>query len=198
MMPLVLGLLVFLGVHLLPAQPDLRDGLVARFGAGTYKIAFSLLSAIGLALIVVGYHKLQLMPGKNPQLWTPPAGMRHLAMALMLPAMILLVAAYIPSRIRDRAKHPMLAAVKLWALAHLLANGDLAGVLLFAGFLAWAVYDRISLKTRNARGPLGDAPGTARGDIAAVVVGVGLYALLVLGGHQWLIGKAILGRALVG
>ena len=110
MMPLVLGLLVFLGVHLLPAQPDLRYGLVARFGAGTYKIAFSLLSAIGLALIVVGYHKLHLMPGKNPRLWTPPAGRRHLSMALMLPAVILRVAAYTPSRTRVAAKQPVLAA----------------------------------------------------------------------------------------
>lgn len=191
MMPLALGLLIFLGVHLLPTQGDLRSGLVARFGATTYKIAFSLLSAVGLVLIVVGYHKLQLMPGKNPQLWTPPTAMRHIALALMLPAMILLAAAYIPSRIRDAVKHPMLAAVKTWALAHLLSNGDLAGVLLFGSFLAWAVFDRISLKSRSdGLGPLGAKKGSLGGDIAAVVVGTGLYAWLVLGGHMVLIGKA--------
>lgn len=191
MMPLALGLLLFLGVHLLPTQPDLRDGLVARFGATTYRIAFSLLSAVGLLLIAFGYHKLQVMPGKNPQIWTPPTGMRHVAAALMLPSLILLAAAYIPSRIRDVVRHPMLAAIKLWATAHLLANGDLGGMLLFGSFLAWAVYDRISLKTRSGgRGPLGNKTGGVGGDIAAIVVGVVLYAALILGGHMWLIGKA--------
>lgn len=190
MMLLALGIVVFLGIHLLPTQPDLRSGLVTRFGEGAYKVAFALLSFAGLALIVLGYHKLQLMPGKNPQIWVPPVGMRHLAAALMLPAMILLAAAYIPSRIRTAVKHPMLAAVKIWALAHLLANGDLAGIVLFASFLAWAVVDRISVKKRGALGPLGAAKGGLGGDLAAVLVGTVLYAVLILGGHYWLFGKA--------
>ena len=190
MMLLVLGIAVFLGIHLLPTQPDLRDGLAARLGAGTYKAAFAVLSAVGLVLIGLGYHKLQLMPGKNPQLWIPPVAMRHVAATLMLPAMILLVAAYIPSRIRTAVKHPMLAAVKLWALAHLLANGDLAGLVLFGSFLAWAIYDRISVKKRSALGPLGSAQGGLGGDVAAILVGTALYAVLILGGHYWLVGKA--------
>lgn len=190
MMLLALGIAVFLGIHLLPTQPDLRDGLIARFGAVTYKVVFAVLSAIGLVLIALGYHKLQMMPGKNPQIWAPPVAMRHIALALMLPAMILLVAAYIPSRIRTAVKHPMLAAVKLWALAHLLANGDLAGIVLFGSFLAWAVVDRISVKKRGALGPLGAAKGGVGGDVAAVVIGTALYAVLLLGGHYWLVGKA--------
>ena len=101
-------------------------------------------------LIVLGYHKLQIMPGKNPQLWNPPVWSRHLAFVLMLPSFVLLVAAYVPSRIRTAVKHPMLAAVKIWAFAHLLANGDLGSLVLFGSFLAWAVYDRISVKRRAA------------------------------------------------
>lgn len=189
MMLLALGIAVFLGVHLLPTQTELRSGLIARFGTGAYKAAFALLSAVGLALIVLGYHKLQVMPGKNPQIWTPPAAMRHVAALLLLPALILLAAAYIPSRIRTAVKHPMLAAVKLWALAHLLANGDLGGMLLFGAFLAWAIFDRISVKQRASLGPLGTATGGLGGDIAAILVGTILYVVLILGGHYWLVGK---------
>ena len=104
------GLLVFFAVHTVPMQADLRAGLVKRFGTGTYKGIFSVISAIGLALIVIGYHKINLA-GKNPQLWFPPVWARHVALVIMLPALILLVAAYVPSRIRTAAKHPMLAAI---------------------------------------------------------------------------------------
>ena len=190
MLLLALGLALFLGIHLVPTQPDLRSGLIERFGANAYKAAFSLVSLVGLVLIIAGYHKLQVMPGKNPQLWTPPTAMRHIALLLMLPAMILLAAAYIPSRIRTAVKHPMLAAIKLWALAHLLSNGDLAGVLLFGGLLAYAVIDRISVKKRAALGPLGDAKGGLTGDVAAFAVGTTLFLVLLLGGHYWLIGKS--------
>ena len=144
------------------------------------------------ALIVAGYAKLQAMPGKNPQLWYPTTGARHGALLLMWPALILLAAAYIPSNIRTRMRHPMLAAIKLWAVAHLAANGDLAGVLLFASFLAYAIYDRISVKRRAALGPLGEARGGVAGDIAAVAVGSALYAALLFGGHRLLIGKPLL------
>lgn len=190
MLILLLGIAVFIGVHLLPTEPDLRAGLVKRFGESTYKAVFSVLSLIGFAMIVLGYHKLQIMPGKNPVIWTPPVWTRHIALALMLPSMILLVAAYIPSRIRTALKHPMLVAVKLWALAHLLANGDLGGMALFASFLAYAVYDRISVRTRGAMGPLGSAEGGLGGDIAVLAIGTTLYAFLLLWGHAWLIGKA--------
>ena len=194
MMLLIVGLIAFLGLHLLPTVPELRTSLVTRLGAGTYKAAFSILSLAAFAVIVLGYHKMQLHPGKNPVLWDPPVWTRHIALGLMLPAMILLVASNVPSRIRTAVKHPMLLAVKIWALAHLLANGDLASLLLFGSFLAYAVYDRISVKARGAKGPLGDAaPKSAMNDVIVVGVGLALYAAMMLGLHQWLIGVAPLG-----
>ncbi len=190
MMVLIVGLVLFLGIHLLPTSPELRDGLRERVGANTYRAIFSVLSLAGFVIIVLGYHKLQLHPGKNPILWDPPVWTRHIAVGLMLPAMILLVASLIPSRIRTAARHPMLAAIKIWALAHLLANGDLGALLLFGSFLAFAVYDRISLKKRATAGPLGTAPPPTGylNDAIVVAVGIALYAALLFGGHQWLIG----------
>lgn len=189
MMVLVVGLILFLGVHLVPTSPELRDGLKERIGEVPYKVIFSLLSLIGFVVIVLGFHKLQLHPGKNPVLWDPPTWTRHIAVALMLPAMIFLVASVIPSRIRTAVRHPMLIAIKTWAFAHLIANGDLGALLLFGSFLAFAVYDRISVKKRGAQGPLGNAtPSSPINDVLVVVVGVALYAALLYGGHQWLIG----------
>jgi len=181
---------MFFTVHLVPANPDLRKGLVGRFGEGAYKAAFSAASLVALVLIVAGYHKLQVMPGKNPEIWSPPTGLRHVTLALMLPALILLVAAYIPSRIRTMAKHPMLAAVKIWAFAHLLANGDMGSIVLFGSFLVWAVYDRISLKSRQSFGPLGTKTGGLAGDLAAIVIGTALYVALLGGLHAMLFGVA--------
>jgi uncharacterized membrane protein len=122
-------------------------------------------------------------------LFDPPMWTRHITLALMLPAMIFLVAAQIPSRIRNAVRHPMLLAIKLWALGHLLANGDVASLLLFGSFLAYAVYDRISVKKRGALGPLGaKQPGSIINDVLVVAIGVALYAALVFGGHAWLFG----------
>ncbi|WP_045835419.1 NnrU family protein [Hyphomicrobium sp. 99] len=191
MMVLIVGLILFLGVHLLPTQPELRDGLKERIGVVPYRVLFSVLSLAGLAVIVLGYHKLQLHPGKNPILWDPPVWTRHIAVALMLPAIILLVASLIPSRIRTATRHPMLIAIKIWALAHLLANGDLGALLLFGSFLAFAVFDRISVKKRGASGPFGaKAPSSALNDVLVVALGLALYAWILLIGHQWLIGVA--------
>ncbi len=179
---LIVGLILFLGLHLLPTSPELRASLVERLGANTYKAMFSILSLIGFAVIVLGYHKMQLYPGKNPVLWDPPTWTRHIALALMLPSMILLVAANVPSRIRTAVQHPMLLAIKLWALAHLLANGDLASLLLFGSFLAYAVYDRISVKSVARLVPLGDAqPKGVMGDVIVVAIGTALYAALLYG-----------------
>lgn len=188
MLLLVLGLVVFFAVHLVPASPDLRGGLVERFGANAYKAAFSILSLLAFALIVIGYHKLQLMPGKNVVLWEAPAWTKTVAWLLMLPAMIFLVAAYVPSRIRTALKHPMLAAIKLWALAHLIANGDLASLLLFGSFLAFGIFDRISVQRRAALGPLGDRSGGVINDVLVVAIGAALYWFMLTQGHQWLMG----------
>jgi uncharacterized membrane protein len=194
MMLLVVGLALFFLVHLVPTAPELRRGLADRFGANVYRIGFSIVSLVGLVLIVMGYQKLQLMPGKNPRLWNAEGMVwtRHLALTLMLPAIILLVAAYIPSRIRTAAKHPMLAAIKIWALAHLIANGDLASLVLFGSFLAWAVFDRISVKKREALGPLGRAQGGLGGDIAVIAIGVALYAVILKWGHYYLTGVPLM------
>lgn len=189
MMLLIVGLIIFLGIHLLPTSPVIRDGLAARLGANAYKAVFSLLSLAGLVGIVLGYHKMQLNPGKNPVLFDPPEWTRHIAMALMLPSMILLVAANIPSRIRSAVRHPMLMAIKLWALAHLIANGDVASLLLFGSFLAYAVYDLISVKKRGALGPLGaKTSASVINDVLVVAIGTALYFALLYGGHAWLIG----------
>ncbi len=188
MLVMVIGLVVFFAIHLIPSNTELRNGLVVRFGDTGYKAIFSVLSLIGMALIVLGFAKLQMHPGKNPQLWVPPLWGRHVALALMLPAMIALVAAYVPSRIHTILKHPMLVAIKIWALAHLLANGDLAGLVLFGSFLAYAVYDRISVRRRGALGPLGTKTGPWFNDVVVLVLGTGLYVVLLLWAHQLLIG----------
>ena len=188
MLVMVIGLILFFAIHLVPANVELKNGLIARFGAVGYKAIFGVSSLVGLALIVLGFYKLQLHPGKNPILWDPPTWSRHLALALMLPAMIALVATYIPSHIHVILKHPMLVAIKIWALAHLLANGDLAALVLFGSFLAFAVFDRISVKKRGDLGPLGKGSGPWINDVIVVVLGVALYALIVLYLHQLVIG----------
>lgn len=192
MLLLILGLLIFFAIHAVPTSPQMRDGLVERFGATGYKIAFSVISLAGFALIVIGYHKLQLNPGKNIVLFDPPEWTRHIAFALMLPAMIFLVASQVPSRIRTAVKHPLLLATKLWALAHLLVNGDLASLLLFGSFLGFAIYDRISVKKRASLGPLGAREGAPINDLIVVGVGLALFAFLLHSGHGWLIGVPLL------
>jgi uncharacterized membrane protein len=175
---LVGGLALFFAAHLIPTRPQLRARLVARIGSGPYSGLFALVSLVALVLIVIGYGQMQGLGRENPQLWVPPPWTRHLTMLLMIPALVLLVAAYVPSRIRTALRPPMLIPVMLWALAHLLANGDLASVLLFGSFLAYGVFDLISASRRAALGPLGRAPGSAAGDAAAIVGGLALYALL--------------------
>jgi uncharacterized membrane protein len=188
MVPLVMGLALFIGIHLVSTQSDLRQGLSQRMGLGAYKGLYSLLSFAGLVLIVLGYHKVHLAPGKNPVLWTPPLWGRHVTMLLMLPVFPLLVSTYLPGRISAAIRHPMITAVKFWALAHLFVRGDAASVLLFAGLLGWAVYDRISLKRREAVGLVAVRTGPARNDIIAIVVGLAIYAVFLKWGHALLIG----------
>jgi len=192
MIVLILGILIFIGVHLVPTSPQARKGLAGQLGEAQYKIAFSIASFIGFALIIWGFGMAR-HSGANVQLWTPPTWTKHIAFALMWPAFVLLVAAYVPSHIRDKAKHPMLAAVKVWALAHLIANGDLAGIILFLSFLAWAVYYRISVKKRGALGPLGTKHGGVAQDVIVVVVGTAAWLAMLFWGHPWLIGIRLIG-----
>jgi uncharacterized membrane protein len=185
---LIVGIIVFLGVHLLPTVTDLRARLVSSLGEAGYKAAFSLLSLASLILLIYGYATAPLV-----QLWSPPAWTRWVAIVLMLPAFIFLVAAYVPGRIRARLKHPFLVAVKTWALAHLIANGDLASVILFGSFLAYAVYDRIALKYRRPSSVVGiEGPERPQNDVIAVVLGTVLYAVFLVWLHPLLIGHAVL------
>ena len=193
MLVLVIGLVIFFAIHLVPSNAAMRDGLIARFGLTGYKAIFGIVSLIGFALIVVGFAKLQMHPGKNPQLWVPPLWTRHLAVGLMWPAIIALVAAYVPSRIYTMLKHPMLVAIKIWALAHLLANGDLGALVLFGSFLAFAVYDRISVKKRHALGPIGAKTGPWYNDFIVLGLGTALYLVILLWAHQFVIGVSPLG-----
>lgn len=185
---LILGLLIFLGAHSVSiVAPGWRDAQAARLGQNTWKGVYTVVSLIGFALLVYGYGQARQSP---VVLYSPPTGLRHAALLLMLPVFPLLLAAYLPGRIKSAAKHPMLLATKLWATAHLLANGNLADVLLFGGFLAWAVADRISMKRRTQR-PLTGAPAGRFNDVIAVVGGLALYGFFVKLGHAWLIGVAL-------
>lgn len=185
---LIGGLALFILAHLVPTLPRLRAGLVGRLGDNAYRGLFSLVSAVGLVLIVVGYGHARGLGRGNPELWAPPAWAKHVVFLLMVPAIVLLVAAYVPSRIRTAVGHPMLMALMIWAFAHLLANGDLASVLLFGSFLAYAVYDRLAVVGRASPGPLGAAPGRPLYDVVAIVAGLVVYALIFFWGHAWLIG----------
>jgi uncharacterized membrane protein len=189
---MILGLVLFLGVHTLTTQRAARAAVIARLGGETpYKLLYSLVSAIGLALIVWGFARYRATGWID--VWYPPLALRHLVLLLMLPAVILVVAAYLRGRIYTMLKHPMLAGIKLWALAHLLANGDLGSIILFGSFLAWAVFDRISLKRRSDPGAPPIPVGGIGNDVIAVVIGVIIYAALAFVFHPVVIGVPVFG-----
>lgn len=189
MLVMLAGLVLFLGAHSLPMAPALRAGLQARLGTTAYRIGFTFVSVLGIILIARGFVTWKYVDGA-PLLYVPPTGLRHFALLLMLLSFISLAAMYGTSHIRKVLKHPMLVGVKLWAVAHLMANGDLADVVLFGAILAWAVADRISVKRRERAGTLKrpDFVPTVKGDIVAVAAGVIVYVLFVWKVHLWLIG----------
>ena len=186
-MPLLIaGLVLFLGIHSVAiVAPSFRARIIQRMGEGAWKGLYSLISLAGFVLICYGFGSARQAP---VVLYSPPTWLRHLALLVMLPVFPLLIAAYLPGRIKTAAKHPMLAAVKFWAFAHLLANGSLADVLLFGGFLAWAVVDRISVKRRAMPQVLRTAPPGPWNDAIAVVLGLAVYALLIGWAHVRLFG----------
>jgi len=188
---LILGLALFLGVHSVGIlAPTWRERMVARLGLMPWRGLYALISLVGFVLMVWGYGQSRIDP---VGLYAPPIWTRHLALLLLVPIFPLLLATYLPGRISATVKHPMLTAVKLWALAHLLANGNLADVVLFGTLLAWAVADRVSLKRRTMPS-VPSAPAGKANDWIALVAGLALYVAFIGGLHLWLIGVSPLGH----
>jgi uncharacterized membrane protein len=184
---LLLGLVLFLGTHSVRIfADDWRSRRIAAMGQNGWKGLYSVLSIAGFVLIVYGYAAARLEP---VVLYLPPVWTRHLASLLTIPAFILLVAAYVPgTRIKRAVGHPMVLGVKTWALAHLLANGMLADVLLFGAFLVWAVLDYIAARKRDRAAGTVYVVGPVTRDIVAVVVGLVAWAAFAMWLHRVLIG----------
>ena len=182
---LVLGLVLFLGVHSVRIVADgWRTHMRTRLGEMPWKGLCSLVSAVGLALVVWGYGLARQQP---VVLWVPPIGMRHAAALLTLIAFVLLAATYVPrNAIKARLHHPMVLGVKVWALAHLLANGTLADVVLFGSFLAWAILCFRSARRREAAPAAG--PASPLATALTVAIGLGTWAAFAVWGHAALIG----------
>jgi uncharacterized membrane protein len=182
----ILGLVIFLGAHVFVTMRDRRAVLVAKLGEWPYRGLFSLVSVLGIVLIAYGFASYRA--AGFIVVWNPPAWTRHIVVALMWPASILIAAAYIPGNIKHVLKHPLLVAVKIWAFAHLCANGDLGGMILFGAVLAWAVYDRITLKHRSDPGAPPIPVGGGKNDLIAVVVGTIIFLALGFVFHPVVIG----------
>ena len=188
---LMAGLVVFFAVHSVSIfNEPWRDRMVAKLGEWPWKGVYSLVAIFGFVLIAWGYGLARSDP---VVLYAPPMWLRHGAILLLIPVFPLLLAAYLPGRIQAATRHPMLVATKLWAVAHLLANGMLADTLLFGAFLVWAVADRISMKRRTQR-PVPGAPASKANDIIVVIGGLALYVAFALWLHTWLIGVPAIGR----
>lgn len=184
---LILGLIVFLGAHSVRiVADDWRGAQVARLGAGGWKGLHVLVSLAGFVLIVWGFEQARLDP---VVLWHPPTWTRHVAGLLTLVAFVLVAAAYVPgNHLKAAIGHPMVAGVKVWAFAHLLANGTLADVVLFGSLLAWAVIDFISARRRDRAAGVRYPPGLAARDVLAAVIGVAAWAAFAFYLHGRLFG----------
>lgn len=189
---LILGLLIFLGAHSvrIVAEPW-RAQMFSRLGQMYWKGLYSVVSVLGLVLIIWGFGQARQQP---MLLWMPPTGMRHMASLLTLIAFVLLAAAYVPGNgIKARVYHPMVLSVKVWALAHLLANGTLAHLVLFGSFLVWSVLDFSSARRRDRQGAVRYPGGTAGATGVTVAIGVGAWVLFAVWLHGWLIGVRPMG-----
>lgn len=181
---LVVGLLLFLGGHSVRiVAPSFRDAQFARLGEGPWKGLYSLVSLAGLVLLIWGY---ALARPDAALVYEPPVWMKHVNATIMLLSMLSLGISQVPAgKLKPKLKHPMVLAVLLWSVGHLLANGDMASILLFGGFLAWSVAQLGSYARRNA--PVA-APGPASNDLIGLGVGLALYLLLLFRAHEWLFG----------
>lgn len=188
---LIAGLAIFHASHLFVTKRDARAAAIERLGTNGYRVVFSIVSLAGLALIVWGFAQYRATGWID--VWYPPAFTRHIAATLMLFASIFFVATYIPSHIKTKLKHPMLTSIKTWALAHLIANGDLGSILLFGSFLAWGVMARIAAKKRGDNGPA-TAPSGYLNDVIVIVIGLALYGVLSVYFHPYVIGVPVFSR----
>lgn len=193
---LILGLVLFIGAHVFVTLRPQREALIKRIGEGPYKALFALVAIAGVVLIAWGYGLYR--ESEWIEVWRPPAWTRHVTVLLTWPAIICVTAAYIPGNIKRTLKHPMLVGIKLWAVAHLISNGDLGSIILFGSLLAWAVYDRITLKRRSDPGAPPIPVGGRRNDLIAIVVGTIFYLGLGLVFHPLVIGRAAFGTPALG
>ena len=189
---LLLGLVLFLGTHALRVYAEgWRSQQMARLGEKTFKSVYAVVSLLGFVLLCWGYDIARATP---TVLWVPPVATRHVAALLMLLASVLLVAAYVPgNHLKARMRHPMVLSVKVWALAHLLANGNLEDVILFASFLVWAVLCFRAARARDRAANLPPVVPQMRATWVAVMGGVVLYAVFLFKAHAWLVGVSPLG-----
>jgi uncharacterized membrane protein len=187
--PLVVGLLLLLGVHSVAFNEGWRDRIAAHIGKGSWVGLHSLVSLLGFLLAVRGFG---LARQSTSQLYSPPMWLHHVTFVLMMAVFPLLLAAFLPGRIRSMARHPVSLAIALWAVAHLLSNGSLADAVLFGSFLVWSMADLISMGFR-ARRAIPQAAISRWNDLAAVGIGLGIYAALLLGLHRGLFGVSPLG-----
>jgi len=187
---MILGLILFLGPHAFTMARQPRAALVARFGEGGYKGLYSLVSLLGLVLLAYGYGVYRA--DGYIVVWNPPVWTRHLSALLLLPVFPLLFSAYARGFVKARLKHPMILAVKTWALAHLLANGDLGSILLFGAFLVWAVVAFVAMRRRPEANPPAFVPNPGE-DAAAILGGLIVYGAMIFGLHRWLIGVGVFG-----
>lgn len=189
---LIAGLIVFLGVHSVRIfAEDWRTAQIAKIGPKVWKGGYALLSLLGFVLIVYGYGLARQAP---VVLYSPPAWTRHLAALLTLPAFILVTAAYVPgTRIKRAVSHPMVLGVKVWAVAHLLANGTLADLVLFGSILVWSVFNYAAAKQRDRAAGTVYTAGPASRDVRAVVIGLAVWAVFAFWLHGVLIGVRPLG-----
>ena len=193
---LIVGLVIFLGVHSVRiVADDWRTAQISKVGPRVWKGGYTVLSLIGLVLIVYGYGLARQSP---VVLYTTPAWTRHSAALLTLAAFVMIAAAYVPeTRIKARIRHPMVAGVKVWAFAHLIANGTLADVVLFGSFLAWAILNYSAALRRDRAANVGYAIGPLSRDVTAVAIGVVAWVAFTFWLHRWLIGVQPLGDRLL-
>lgn len=184
MLVLIVGLVMFLGVHFMRVIPGAREGLQARLGETRYRLFYTAVSLVGFALIIWG----KILAHPSEQIWAPPDWGRPLAFVLVPISLILIVASFAPGHIRRWLRHPMLAGVVLWSFGHLMANGELSAFILFGAFFVWSLITFISTWSRDELPPVVKGWG---GDLTAVVMGT-LAALILINVHMYLFGVAVI------